>query len=50
MVMILVNLDLSKGLTERMDVEVGDWEYTQLMEYDQGYEKLNNPLLANPLL
>ena len=33
MVMILVNLDRSKGLTERMDVEVGDWEYTQLVDY-----------------
>jgi hypothetical protein len=31
--MILVNLDLSKGLTESIDVEVGDWEYTQLVDY-----------------
>jgi len=31
--MILLNMDLSKGLTESMDVEVGDWEYTQLVDY-----------------
>jgi hypothetical protein len=30
---ILVNLDLSKGLAECIDVEVGDWEYNQTLDY-----------------
>lgn len=31
--MILVNMDLLEGLIESVDVDMGDWEYTQILDY-----------------